>query len=344
MPLEDAGRLGADKGAGGKYLILPPGYAGPKPEGDIVLQSDTFGGYALIRSNLPSHSDADVATAIEYGKKIRVYPLAQATNPPPTIFTDAKDVIFDSTIRFDSSFFQHLDRIVQSEPWLQRDRAMIDQLKSLGIEKGKPFDPDRQTTKLLDAGAQEAEAFLEGMYDKGWPSFFENTQWRPAGPAEVVKMQATGYADPDAYPRDMRGMVYSYGYVGIKRLGAGQFYLISIRDKHGDPLDGSKNYRLTVPPNVPIEQYWSVTAYDRKTHALIRSMPRASRSSQIPELQKNADGSVEIYFGPKVPAGKDSNWVPMDPPHKFELMFRLYAPKKEFFDKVWVLPAVEKMT
>jgi hypothetical protein len=157
-------------------------------------------------------------------------------------------------------------------------------------------------------------------------------------------MQATAYADPDAYPVDLRGMTYTYGYVGIKRLGAGQFYLIAIKDKDGVSFDGSKTYHLTVPPNVPIEQYWSVTVYDRQTHALVRNMSRASRSSQIPELQKNADGSVDIYFGPKTPQGEESNWVPTDPKRSFELMFRLYAPKKGFFEKVWVLPDVEQVT
>jgi hypothetical protein len=91
MPLEDAGLLGADKGAGGKYLILPPGYKGNAPDGYIALQSNTFGGYALIRSNLNSHGDADVAKSIAYGKTVKVYPLAHAANPPATIFTDAKD-------------------------------------------------------------------------------------------------------------------------------------------------------------------------------------------------------------------------------------------------------------
>ena len=91
------------------------------------------------------------------------------------------------------------------------------------------------------------------MYDKGWPTFFG--QWRPAASAEVVKANSTAYADPDTYPIDQRGMVYTYGFVGIKRLGAGQFYLISIKDKSGASFDGSKIYRLTAPPNVPIEQY-----------------------------------------------------------------------------------------
>ena len=94
--------------------------------------------------------------------------------------------------------------------------------------------------------------------------------------------------------------------------------------------------------NVPVEQYWSVTAYDRQTHALIKNMPRASRSSQIAELVKNADGSIDLYFGPKPPAGKDANWIPTDPARKFELMARFYAPKKELFDREWLLPDVEK--
>ena len=111
MPLEDAGLLGVDKGAGVKFLILPPGYTGPKPDGYVALQSDTLGGYMLFRANLDSHSDADVAKSIAYGKTMKVYPLAQAANPPATVFVDAKDVTFDSTIRYDASFFQHLDRI-----------------------------------------------------------------------------------------------------------------------------------------------------------------------------------------------------------------------------------------
>ena len=144
MPLEDAGPEGADKGEGGKYLILPPGYTGEAPAGYIPLRSDTYSGFALLRSNLKSHSDADIDTSVAYGKHIRVYPLSEAANPPPTNFTDAFDTMFDSTIRYDASFYQNLDRVVQNEPWLQRDRAMIDQLKTIGIEKGKPFHPTRQ--------------------------------------------------------------------------------------------------------------------------------------------------------------------------------------------------------
>ena len=86
-----------------------------------------------------------------------------------------------------------------------------------------------------------------------------------------------------------------------------------------------------------------MTAYDRETHALIKNISRASRSSQIPEMQKNADGSIDVYFGPNAPAGKETNWVPTDPARKFELMARFYGPKKEFFDKVLKLPDAEKI-
>jgi hypothetical protein len=344
MPLEDAGLLGADKGKGGKYLILPPGYADKAPDGYIALQSDTFGGYMLFRSSLKSHDSADVARSIAYGKRFKVYPLAQASSPASTVFTDAKDVTFDSTIRYDSSFFEHLDRIVQSEPWLQRDRVMIDPLKSLGIEKGKPFQPDDATKALLTSAAREAGAWLEARYDAGLPPFFSQTsRWTYPAPPKLVKAAQDAYADPNLYPVDDRGMAYSYAYIGIKRLGTGQFYLISIKDKDGRPFDGSETYRLTVPANAPVEQYWSVTAYDRQTHALIKNVSRASRSSQIPEMQMNVDGSVDIYFGPVAPAGKDLNWVPTDPARKFELMARFYAPKQELFEKSWKLPDVEKI-
>src|SRR5262249_7986843 len=214
----------------------------------------------------------------------------------------------------------------------------------LGIEKGKPFSPDEKMKTMLTSAAREARELLEAKYDAGLPPFFSDKgRWTYPVPLDLPKAMMNWFSDPNEYPVDSRGLVHSYAYVGIKHLGAGQFYSITIRDKDGDAFDGSKTYRLTVPPNVPSDQYWSVTAYDRQTHALIKNMPRASRSSQILELQKNKDGSIEIYFGPKAPEGKETNWVPTDPARKFELMARFYAPKKVFFEKVWKLPDVEKV-
>src|SRR5215813_11381785 len=248
MPLEDAGLLGYDKGKGAKYLLLPPGYKEKPPAGFIPLQSDTLGGYMLFRSNLKSHSDADVRASIAYGKRMKVYPLAQAANPPATVFTDVKDVDFNSTIRYDASFFQNLDRIIQEEHWIGRDRAMIDQLKSIGIEKGKPFQPNEATKAMLTSAARDAGALLEARYDAGLTPFFSTTsRWTFPAPPDFIKAAQDGYSDPDSYPIDIRGMAYSYAFIGLKHLGSGQFYTISIRDRDGDAFDGGRTYRLNVP-------------------------------------------------------------------------------------------------
>ena len=110
-----------------------------------------------LRSIVESGSDADIAKAVAYGKRIKLYPLSQAANPPETTFVDAINVVFDGTIPYDLHFFQSLDRMVQNEPWLERDKAMIDMLKSIGIEKGKPFNPDAKTQETLETAAREAQ-------------------------------------------------------------------------------------------------------------------------------------------------------------------------------------------
>lgn len=311
VALDDVGPAGADKGKGGKYLILPPGYKEKSPGGYITLPSGTYTGFVILRSNLKSGSDADIAKAVAYGKRVRFYPLSQAANPPETKFVDAIDVVFDSTISYDLRFFRTLDRFVQREPWLERDKVMIDQLKSIGIEKGKPFNPDAKTQKILNDAAREAHAWLDMQYEAVFsPPFNEGSHWAlPASPAVAEGME-TNFAKPDAYPIGDRGVTYSMAYFSAKRLGTGQFYLMTIVDKDGKPFDGGSTYRLQVPPNAPVKLYWSATVYDRTTHALIRDMQWSSRSSNTPGLVKNADGSVDIYFGPNAPEGKESNWVP----------------------------------
>jgi hypothetical protein len=220
---------------------------------------------------------------------------------------------------------------------------MIDQLKSIGIAKGKPFAPDAAIKDVLTAGMNEAHAWLMTKYDAAPPTFFKDAHWTFPTHPDLVKAASGDFKDLNEYPVDWRGITYTYGYIGIRRLGSGQFYLLNIKDKDGQSYDGSKTYRLHVPPNVPIDQYWSLTVYDRETHALVRNMNRASRASNAADVKKNSDGSVDLYAGPAAPPGHESNWIPTDPARQFEFMFRLYGPKKEFFDKVWKLPDVEKV-
>jgi hypothetical protein len=343
MPLEDAGPYGADKGAGGKYLILPPGYNQKLPKGYIVLNADTYEGYGLFRSNLTSHNPKDIDKAVAYGKRIKVYPISKAGNPGETKFTDANNIMYDAIIPFNITFFQSLNRIVQSQPFLTRDKIMIDYLKTIGIEKGKPFNPDSTTTKILGEAAKAAHDYVDKMYEAGFPRLNADAHWAVPAMPDLVKAGSSGYTESDIYPVDARALTYSLGYVGIKRLGTAQIYLIAGKDKDDAPLSGNETYRLHVPANVPTKQYWSATVYDRQTHGLIKNLIGASRASNDSALQKNADGSVDVYFSAKAPEGKNSNWIPTNPNGQFEILFRLYGPEKALFEKTWKLGDIEKV-
>ncbi len=345
VPLADVGPAGVDKGKGGKYLILPPGHSDPTPDGYIPLPSNTFQGYALLRSILKSGSDADLAQAIAYGKRVKLYPLAQAANPPETVFRDVSDVVFDSAIPYDRRFFQSLDRMVQAEPWLERDKAMIDPLASLGIVKGQPFAPDEATQTIFDDAAQEARDWIAARYEASFtPPFFEGTHWAVPVPQAAIEGQQTDFANPNSYPIDGRAALYSIAFFSAKHLGEGQFYVMAIQDRDGQLFDGSQTYRLTVPANAPVSQYWSATVYDRATHTLLRDVSWVGRSSQTPGIQTNADGSVDVYFGPAAPAGKASNWIPTKAGRPFEVLVRFYGPQPPLFDKSWALPDVERVS
>lgn len=342
--IEDIGPAGVDKGKGGKYFIIPPDYKEKIPQGYIPMPSSTYTGFAILRSNLTDGSEKDIARAVAYGKKVKIYPYSQAANPPETKFVDLIDVDFSNVIPYDIHFFEMLDQFVQREPWLTRDMAMIDQLKSVGIEKGKSFNPDARTREILNAAINDAHTWIDKKYEMIFtPAFYEGTHWALPASQDVVKAIIANYQIPTIYPVDERAISYSMAYFSMKHLGTGQFYLMTIKDKNDQPFDGSKLYRLHLPANVPVKLYWSVTAYDRETHALIKDMKYASRASTTPGLQKNDDGSVDIYFGAKAPEGKESNWVPTNTQKQFELLARFYGPEKTFFDKEWKMGDVEEV-
>ncbi|MFH7016308.1 DUF1254 domain-containing protein [Flavobacterium sp. FlaQc-47] len=342
--IEDIGPAGVDKGKGGKYLILPPNYKEVIPPGYIPMPSSTYTGYAILRSNLTDGSPNDVKRAVEYGKKVKIYLLSQADNPPETTFVDLIDVSFGNIIPYDFHFFEVLNQFVQREPWLTRDLVMIDQLKTIGIEKGKTFRADARTQEILNIAIRDAHRWIDKKFEAIFtPPFYEGTHWALPASQDVVKAITTNYESPNIYPVDERAMSYSIAYFSAKHLGTGQFYLMSPKDNKGHALEGSKLYKLHLPAKVPVKLYWSVTAYDRETHALILDMKYSSRASTTPKLQKNTDGSVDLYFGAKAPQGKESNWVPTDPKRKFELLARFYGPEKGFFDKTWKMGDVEEV-
>jgi hypothetical protein len=343
-PLEDVGPAGLDGGAGGRYLLLPPGYDKPIPTGYYVFRPATFSGYGLFRSILRSGSAADLAKAVEYARRIKLYPLSAAGNPPPTTFVDANGTLFDSTIPYDARYYEHLARVVNKEPWLQRDRAMIDTLRTIGIEKGRPFAPDDTQRQQLDAAASRAHVLLDDQFERLFDApFWPGTRWAFPASQDFAVDLTQNFPDPNRYGTDERGLLFTYAFFAPRRLGQGQFWLMSHKDSTGAALEGGRNYRLRVPPNVPIRQYWSMTTYDRQTHAFIRDVAATSRSSQTPGLRVNRDGSVDLWLGPTAPKGWERNWLPTDPSRRFELMARFYGPEPALFDGSWKLQEVERL-
>ncbi|UGT44260.1 DUF1254 domain-containing protein [Nocardia yamanashiensis] len=336
VPLEDVGKFGADRGRGARYLILPPDYDGPVPDGFLVLRSDTNQVYALLRSVLPENTQQALDAGLEYCRGIRIYPLAAAHTAPETPRRDLHGELIDTRIPYDLEFWQALDRVVQAEPWLPRDRAFAEMLAAVGIRRGTPFDPDRARVALLEDAVREAHAWIREVY-RTEPAFYEDTHWFfPAG-RDFIEGQSNNFTNGAVYPYTDRAVIYHMAFIGLKRLGAGQFYLVSLRDRDGDILRSDRTYRLRVPADVPVSQYWSVTMYDGEDHTFIRGNTTYSVSSQRPGLVVNDDGSVDVYFGPRALPGLEANCIETGEGDTFELMFRFYGVGPEVMDKRWRL-------
>jgi len=334
--IEDVGVAGVDQGAGGRYVVLPPGYDAPVPDGFVPLPSPTVRGYALLRSVPTGGSEAEIAAAVDYARRVRVYPLG--ADASESRFVEVADETFEASIPYDSRFYEVLHAALQDEPWLERDRALIDTLATLGIARGGDFDPDGATRAALDAAAAEAHALLDERYVRVITPFADGARWGlPAQPV-LVRAVGAGFAEPESYPVDARGLTYTFAFFSARHLGTGQFYLMTVADADGNPLDGAHTYELVVPRDAPVKQYWSATLYDRDTHTLLQGLDRSGVSSQTAGLVVSDDGATRLRIGPTAPEQDAANWAPTDPTRPFEVLFRLYGPTPAFFDKTWRLP------
>jgi len=346
VPLTDIG-VG---GKGGKYLILPPDHAGEMPDGYVVLRPKTYGSYMLIRSILASRSEADVRAGNALVKQIRIYPLSQAGNPPAPRFVDMTGKLYNAVVPYDDTFYDSLARVLNEEPvqaapdfWSireSRDLQMLGMLLPLGIEKGKEFKPDAATRTQLKAAATEAHAWLINGITTTFERYYPDGKWTLPLPS-IGKQTEFLWEVPNYFDVDARGITLASFFGPVAKLGAGSFYLSTYHDKSGAPLLGSNNYSLHVPANVPASDFWALTVYDLETEAFFLNSTHLTVDSLDKDLQKNADGSVDIYVGPKAPVGKESNWIYTPPGKKWYPWFRFYGPQKAIFDKSWVLPDIE---
>jgi hypothetical protein len=350
-PIVDVGPSGTDEGRGGKYLFLPPGYTDPIPEGYLPVRSE---GYVVVGGLRPVPANGGTAEeAHAYAQQMKVYPLADAAAPKPTRFIDGYPKPFHSLPTYDASWFRELAAMVNEEPVRERDKVMLGMLTSIGIERGKKFEPDAKMQKTLDAAIVDARRIMQKFFEtpgKALAPWWQGSQWSAFSPKTMGLANEFTYETADGLWLDARaGGLFFWATFVPKKLGGGTFYLMGLRDSAGQLLDGQATYRLRVPADVPAKDFWSAIVYDMETKAFVCAGPCDTADNGVglssfdkPNMKQNGDGSVDIYFGPKAPAGFEKNWVPTAG-RNFFLIFRLYGPEKAFFEKTWKLPEVEKV-
>ena len=373
----DIGGPGPDRGQGGKYLILPPGYDGPLPDsGFFVGHSKTNHALYAVRAFLDNNNPKPVVAEIK--KTLKIYPYTPggygtsiatalggsvmlAPNPPipATKFIDASGKSFNTVPPNDFSYFEMLDKLVQMEPATSFDVELMGQLAAIGIVKGKPFQPDEKTRKILTDAAAVGNAAGRAFnwYASDYPgwAYYDNSMWGnmlwqggynfetppPMATREGFKpLPPTGARTLDSrtafyygYTMDSPGMIMRVPNVGSQ-------YLMGFLDSDKNPYDGAKTYKVTLPKGIPAAKFWSFTLYDNQTRSMLQTpqrFPRAgSQTYPSPAAVADADGSTTIYFGPTKPANaKRGNWIQTMPGRGWFTILRLYSPEESFFTKQW---------
>ena len=372
----DFGRPGPDRGEGGKYLLVGPGYDGYLPEdGFYVAHAKTNRVVILGRSFLTKDDPAPTVNVIK--DNLRIYPytpggvgmsiaryleggvqLGRNAEPKTPVFHEGTGLSINTIPPNDFSYYEMLNRLVQSEPAAVLDPELMGPIAAIGIKKGQDFAPDDRMKKILTDAVAVANATGRSLgfapRDPDW-YFYENSQWwNPlfAGGylfetplPEITKDGAKPYP-PTGYKQNDARTSFFYNATGItpamamRLTGGGSQYLFASKDANGDFFDGAKTYKVVLPKDIPAEAFWSLTLYDNQTRSMLQTpqkYPRAgSQAYPSPAAQTAEDGSTTVWFSPEQPDGvARGNWIQTDPNKGWVVLLRLYSPMASFFDKSW---------
>jgi len=335
----DFGRLGDDKNKGGKFLIVPPGYEGEIPEGYIVKRTNTFGNWVIWRG---FQVDGSPKPAIDLTKKVfKSYPLSQKDNQPALKFVNVSGVFNNTIHNMDFTIYDEINEVVQTEPAYGQDSEILGYFASIGIEKGKEFKPDDRMKKILTeaakVGSVTARTLISRPRDEAFLLFPENSKvWTNPFVGGSYQFEVDGVSLIDG-----RAAFHFYA-TGItpamakKIVGKGSKYAVAYLDKEMNPLDGSETYKVHVPANVPVKDFWSFTLYNNQTRSMLQTDQRFPGLDQNKKgLVVSKDGSVDVYFGPNPPKGHENNWIQTIPNRGWNMLFRVYGPLDPWFDKTW---------
>jgi hypothetical protein len=333
-PLGDLGRPGPDKGKGGKFLLVPPGYEGELPEtGYYVVPCATKNIWWLVRAFV---KDGDTKATVKNLKQTKIYPLS---NPDaPQEYLNASKMPTHNIPPRGYAYWELLAKSLNEETVQVHDRVMMGMASIFGLEKGKPFNPDAETRALLIEAEQVAYAMNSTLsFESVSPTApaYEDSQWEFCFQTDSPSFDAEHRLE--LYERAAfthQAMTGAFAMV-LKLRGKGSKYIFTSRDGEGNHLDGGKSYTLNVPANVPAADFWSICVYDTKTRSIINTGRPTSALNSYMDLPTNADGSIDMYFGPTPPPQGEKSWVKTKPGEGFFIYLRFYGPLEPFYDKSW---------
>lgn len=328
----------------GKYLYLPPGYKGKVPKGYTVLKPKSYRVWIFLRASIANGLDK----ATRFVKSnLKVYPLSMAGNPPKIMFISASGKSFNTIHPNNVEFYDHLNDIIQYESLEMLDPETRGLFASIGIEKGKPFVPDARMKKILVDGVALGNAVSRSIV---WYPRVDGTMKGIEIYPDTHSAWMMGWVDKNVFfngkdghtmNSDARVMFY-YPYtavtpaMAVSRPGLGSDYGIAYVDAEKRLLDGAKVYKLHLPPNVPVNNFWAVTIYDTQTRSQLQTGQKfPTVGSQTKSIEQNEDGSFDIYFSPKPPKGYENNWLETVPGKGWFVALRMYGPLEPWIDKTW---------
>ena len=348
--LEDFGPLGPDKGEGGLDLILPPGYEGEVPEGYFTIESPTYRVWYPLRSSMKQGAEAAYNV---FAQGLKIYPLSRADDPPAMEFVNMSEHAFNTVHANNFEFYEEIDRVIQKEPLEFLDPETRGLYASIGIEKGKPFAPDARMKRILEDAVAIGNATLRSL---GWYPRTEGTmkgvEHFPGRDSHwilpfLAKNVFFNGEDGRTMNSDARAYFHYY-YTAVTPAmavvipGKGSDYAMAFVDADGQPFDGAKTYKLHLPPDVPVVDFWSVTLFDTQTRSmLLTDQPAPAIQSFEDGVEQNPDGSFTVWFGPTAPEGHESNWLQTVPGKSWFLGLRMYGPTNAWIDKEWQPGEVE---
>jgi len=341
-PQGDLGRPGPDKGKGGKFLLVPPGYEGELPEtGYYVVPCATKNIWWLVRAFV---KDGDTKATVRSLKRTKLYPLSNP-NAPQEYLNASKMPAYCIPPR-GYAFWELLAKALNEETVQVHDRVMMGMASIFGIEKGKPFKPDAETRAMLVEAEKVAYAMNSTLsFETEIPTAiaYDGRQWEFCFQTESPSFDAEHRLELYERAAFTHQAMTGANSMVLKLVAKGSKYLFTSRDADGNHLDGANSYTLKVSANVPAADFWSVCVYDAKTRSILDTgRPRSALNSYM-DLPVNKDGTIDLHFGPTPPPKGEKSWVKTKPGEGFFMYFRFYGPLKPFFDKSWKLNDVVKV-